>query len=141
MKQKLLLFYLTLISLLSVANNYASAQNNQSNKEALRMLKEFYTKYITEFYVGAEKLPSIQRKYCTTKLLHYIPKYIEQTDGDPFLKGQDTDTAYLKTLSIKKDKKRKNIYTVSYIGNPNQKITIHLLVVKGKGSFKIDSVW
>jgi hypothetical protein len=135
-------YFILILTLIFVTNcSCAHSQNAHTIKSAEGMLKEFYTKYITEFYVGAVKLPSIQRKYCTTKLLHYIPKYIEQTDGDPFLKGQDTDTAYLKTLSIKKDNKRKNIYTVSYIDNLNQKVTIHLRVIKERGKFKIDSVW
>jgi hypothetical protein len=147
MKKQLLLFNLILTFLLLVANNYANSQNNQSNEQALRMLKEFYTSYITEIAIGPAgrteemKLHLIQRKYCTTKLLHYIPKFIEQHDEDPLLMAQDSDTSSLKTLSIKKDNKRKNIYSVSYIANPSHKITIHLSVIKENGSFKIDSIW
>ncbi|MFL5789323.1 MAG: DUF3828 domain-containing protein [Flavisolibacter sp.] len=142
MKRKLFAFTLLLI-LISVSSYCVQAQNAYANKSAEGMLKEFYTKYITEVFMGAneKKIHLILKKYCTVKLLNKVPKLTQNIDGDPFLKAQDSDTSNLKSLSIKKDNKRKNIYSVSYIANPNHQITIHLLVVKESGSFKIDSVW
>jgi len=83
------------------------------------MLKEFYTNYITEVSNGAEpkKILSLQKKYCTVALLKKIPKLIEQSDSDPFLKAQDSNTEFLKTLSLRKDLKKSNTYIVSYIAD------------------------
>jgi len=111
------------------------------NAEKLALLKEFYTRYITDVASGAEqkKLDALTKKYCTTKLLNKIPKLIEQTDADPFLKAQDSDTGYLKTLTVDRDPKKEDQYIVSYVAD--HKIIIHLIVVMTNKGYKIDAVW
>ena len=104
------------------------------------MLREFYTAYITTFATGTDdKLLALQRKYCTARLLKRIPDMIEKSDGDPFIKGQDSDTAYLKTLTIIKDAGKEGQFTVSY--QADYKIVIHLTVVERDKKYKIDNVW
>jgi hypothetical protein len=104
------------------------------------MLREFYTAYITTFAIGTDdKLLALQRKYCTARLLKRIPDMIEKSDGDPFIKGQDSDTAYIKTLTIIKDTGKEGQFTVSY--QADKKIIIHLMVAERDKKYKIDNVW
>lgn len=104
------------------------------------MLREFYTAYMTAFAIGTDdKLLALQRKYCTSRLLKKIPDMIEKSDGDPFIKGQDSDTAYLKTLTITRDTQKEGQFTVSY--QADYKIVIHLTVVERDKKYKIDNVW
>jgi len=111
------------------------------NAEKLAIVKEFYTQYITGVANGAEqkKLEALQRKYCTAKLLNKIPKLIEQTDADPFLKAQDSDIGFLKTLTVGRDPKKEDQYITSYMAD--HKIVIHLIVVMTSNGYKIDGVW
>jgi len=108
---------------------------------SVTMLKEFYTAYITAVATTTDenKLLALQRKYCTGRLLKKIPDMIEKSDGDPFIKGQDSDTAFIKTLSIQKDGQKEGQFAVSY--QADQKIVIHLVIVEENKKYKIDSVW
>lgn len=118
-------------------------------KEAEKMLKDFYTNYLTVFATeppGAssqKKLEMLQKQYCTEAFFKKIPDIIEQTDSDPFLKAQDSDIGYLKTLTVSQDL-QKDEYIVSYIADaaPGEKITItiHITVIKEGDNYKIDSV-
>lgn len=140
MKTKLSILFFAL-SIVFFSNwSCARAQDSSSDKQILTMLKEFYTNYITEVSNGAEpkKILSLQKKYCTSDLLKKIPKLIEQSDSDPFLKAQDSNTEFLKTLSIRKDLKKSNMYIVSYIAD--KKIIINLEVINENGTFKIAEV-
>ena len=140
MKTKLSILFLALNIVFFSNLSCARGQSNSSDKQALTMLKEFYTNYITEVSNGAEpkKILSLQKKYCTVALLKKIPKLIEQSDSDPFLKAQDSNTEFLKTLSLRKDLKKSNTYIVSYIAD--KKIIINLEVVHENETFRIAEV-
>ena len=141
MKSKLLISYLALA--LVLFNCARQAQANAPNDAAVQMLKEFYTKYITEITKtspSTRKLNSIRKQYCTAGLLSRI-KEIEM-DEDPFLNAQDADDSWLKTLSVSKDsQKSKGVYVVSFLNNESkEKITARLLVVKDGDDYKIDGI-
>ncbi|HVV55801.1 MAG TPA: hypothetical protein VHC47_10770 [Mucilaginibacter sp.] len=143
MRTRLSTFFLTLIAIAFNFNNYAQAQNSSSDRKAISMLNFFYTSYITEVSNGNPRtfkrnIDSIQKKYCTTTLLAKIKK--KELDTDPFLKAQDSNIEFLKTLVIKKDFKKPNTYIVSY-GDNNDKTTIHLVVKEQKEVFKIFDLW
>ncbi|WP_426059773.1 DUF3828 domain-containing protein [Hymenobacter sp. B1770] len=112
------------------------------------MLKEFYTAYITE---GAKaptpfnlaKSRALQKKYCTASLSSKINAQYKsgQLEADPFLQAQDVDISWLKTLSFNRNASRLNTYTVSYFdAESNEKIVIHLTVIKQGDSFRISAI-
>lgn len=150
MKTKLL--FALFAGILMLTNSCIQAQTKsalpgKSDEEQVKsMLKDFYTGYISTIAAGADdygaKLEALTKKYCTTKLTKKIEK--DQADGmdyDPYIKAQDADSAWLKTLSIQKDAQKPNGYTASYMDNSShKKITISLLVIKQGENFKIDSV-
>lgn len=120
--------------------NCAQAQSNDPHVKALEMIKGFYTNYITDMDKGdVSKLDTLQKESCTVNLLHKIPKLSKQMDADPFLKAQDTNIKFLKSLTVKKDLKKEGHYVVSY--GIDEKVAINLTVVKVNGEYKIDAVW
>ena len=62
-----------------------------------------------------------------------------------FLKAQDSDTSLLKTLTVKKNSRKPNLYDVSYSFTDYQSPTvtrlIHLIVTNQNGSLKINNLW
>lgn len=113
------------------------------NDAATEMLKEFYTKYITEISKASpntKKLNSIRKQYCTAGLLSRIKEL--ELDYDPFLNARETDDSWVKTLSVSKEsKKGKNIYTVSFSDSETkEKTTITLSVIKEGDEYKIDGI-
>jgi hypothetical protein len=139
---------LTLIILLIASSVLAKAQTTTvADQQAIAMLKNFYTAYMTEIAVGsshnfAKKLTSIQKKYCTADLVDKIPALVDRANCDPFLKAQDSNMENIKSLSFKKDTKASNLFLVSYTDiYRHNKTTIKLTVVKQKDNFKIASVF
>lgn len=159
MKLKATIPYLLLFLL--IVNNIFCQSNTMNKKKGdvyseeqiLITLKAFYSSYISQYSkiesednVKAvfEKMYSIKKKYCTTSLLNKIEK--EELDEDPFLKSQDFNLDWSKTLRFRKDSKKQNMYIVSYSYYDNYKRTnihkiIKLTLIKQKGCYKIDSVW
>ena len=83
---------------------------------------------------------SIQKKYCTVRFLKIIKN--QELDEDPFLKAQDSDSAWVKTLSVVKEAGKENTFGVSYIDKTNgHKTIIHVMLLKSKEGNKIDNVW
>ena len=145
MKSTLWVFLLMAFTISLVSRSSAQVQSNSVDKQISTMLKEFYTSYITEVagISNEKKVTSIQLKYCTMELVNKIDKQFktQKIDYDPFIKAQDADTQDLKTLSVAKDLKKPNGYTVSYVDTySKKKITINLTVIKQGDSFKINSV-
>lgn len=141
MKSKLLILFLAIT--LGLSTHPLPTHARPANDAAVQMLKEFYTKYITEITKtspSTKKLNAIRKQYCTAGLLTRI-KEIE-VDTDPFLNAQDADDNWLKTLSVSKDsQKSKGVYVVSFLDNESkEKITARLLVVKDGDDYKIDGI-
>jgi hypothetical protein len=135
-----------MIAVISMAIfNRVQAQNSSRDTLAKTMLVDFYTSYMKEFTdlssAREHKINAIIKKYCTTSLINKIPKLADQIDSDPFLKAQDSDSTWAKSLVIKKDLKRPSVYTVSYRDGSNTNTTIHLFVIRQKESYKIADVW
>jgi hypothetical protein len=144
LKVKSLLFFCTLCLISNYAN--VKAQNSSTDKKVFRMLKEFYTSYITSLSIisplNIEKADSIKLKYCDVTMLNNINNQFKkgELDFDPFLKAQDIDSSCLKTLSFSKDLKRPNTFAVYYISN-HIKTVIYLKVAKENSIYKIKNVW
>jgi hypothetical protein len=139
MKNPLFSLAVSLISIVQI--NSVRAQTVVSNDQAVTMLKEFYTSYITLVASdsnSAKQLAALQKKYCTTKLITKLPKILEQRDSDPFLDAQDSQVDYLKTFTVKRDVKKAGHYIVSY---DHGKVIINLTVVNVGSTCRIDSVW
>lgn len=137
----------TLVTLLLTAfvffNHPVRLQAASPTDAATEMLKEFYTRYITEvskISPSAKKLQSIKRQYCTAGLLSNIKEL--ELDYDPFINAKDTDDNWIKTLSVKKDpKKAKGLYVVSFSDTKSKTtITVTLSVVKDGDDYKIDGI-
>jgi hypothetical protein len=146
MKAKSLIIFL-IIGLLSMTNcDCAQAQNKPSDKQAITMLKEFYTVYITELSkwpINSTELNTIKKKYCTSSLLSKIKAQFKsgQLSADPFLQAQDFDISWLKTLSVNRDSKKLNGYNISYIDSEaKEKVVIRLTVIKQGDGHKIASI-
>jgi hypothetical protein len=119
-------------------------QVKTQSSDEVKMLKDFYTSYITECsqYPAAtaiEAANAIKQKYCTIRFLKNMEK--QDLDYDPFLNAQDCDREWIKSLSISKDTETENMYNISYkdISNDDQ-ITVKLIVVKEADGFKIDEI-
>ncbi|MFD0765130.1 hypothetical protein ACFQZI_09710 [Mucilaginibacter lutimaris] len=138
-----------LILCLFLAASAVSKAQHTDESRVKAMLKTFYTAYMTSFSKDTgDELLELRKKYCTSKCERLYKKLVEETDGDPFIKGQDSDASYAKTLTIKRDSKTPNSYTVSYYYEEyNEKgklqketVTINLIIIKIKGKLKIDAV-
>ncbi|QJD97213.1 hypothetical protein HH214_15720 [Mucilaginibacter robiniae] len=121
------------------------AQNLTADKGAA-MLKTFYTAYISlssgenaDLEASEAKLLALRRKYCTPACLKQFKILVEETDGDPIIKAQDSYKELIKTLVIKKDLKKPNRYAVSYIDlqGTHEKTTIYVTLIEQSGALKI----
>jgi len=143
-------FFLTIIMFLA-NHNYTQAQNVVDDKQAVQMLKEFYTSYNTAWsttkgFVLTKKLDSLQLKYCTKKLRREVKE--SGLDQDPLIGIDYTDVGHLKTLTITRDAAKKNSYVVCYIAHTlsaankpiDERVIIHVTVIKERGKLKIESV-
>ncbi|HEY1163726.1 MAG TPA: DUF3828 domain-containing protein [Chitinophaga sp.] len=143
MKSKILFLFLAAACIFS--NFSCQSQARASDDAAIKMLKEFYTSYITEgakIESSEETLASIKKKYCTGKLLNKMKQEMEagDMDSDPFINAQDFDIEWLKTLSISKDPQKTDVYIVSYLDNDAKtRTSMKLHVVKAGAQYKIDA--
>ena len=145
MKAKLVLLLLLVGSLVTTNYNGVQAQNTPSDKQAIAMIREFYTAYITGWAKqpptldDMRKIEALKKRYCTASLLKKIDAQV-RPEADPFIFAQDIDTEWLKTMSVKKDVRKFNSYIVSYLSYPNSKTIIHLTVIKQGDKFKIMAI-
>jgi hypothetical protein len=115
------------------------------SKQAIAMLKEFYTNYLYAIdarnYVEAD---SIISKYSTKQMLKQLEQaVIDEYDYDLFLNGQYFELEWLKAMSIYADSVGVNDYIVAfkhysdyYEREIRHKIKLHL--VKINNHYKID---
>jgi len=151
MKKGLVLIIANILLLSSIS--CVSAQDEE--KQIVSMLQEFYVAYNTVsancgLDVLKTKLDSLQRKYCSQKFRIELKKFYDIHGLDHDILINDVYTEDIKNLriSVTKDDTRKNTYYVSYIavvtgmGNKktNEKVQIHVTVVKEGETYKIDNV-
>ncbi|WP_151089384.1 DUF3828 domain-containing protein [Hymenobacter baengnokdamensis] len=145
MKAKFLIVLIIVGFIFQANYSLVQAQSTVYDKQILTMLKEFYTAYITESSKSPainnlDKIFALQKKSCTVGLSNKINAQLKsgQLEADPFLQAQDIDISWLKTLSFMKDLRRQNGYIVSYFDSEaNEKVVIHLTVIRQDGKFKI----
>ena len=127
------------------------AQNNDDDKQAIAMLKHFYTIYNTEWATNQSLntrhvLDSLMNIYCTSSLISKISE--PNLDHDMLIKDLYTTVEYLNTITVTKDSTKIGAYIVSY-NAPNEdpqgreyidKVIIHVTVVKEGENYKIASV-
>jgi hypothetical protein len=112
---------------------------NTSQEQITKMLKFFYTCLATIHNLN--KLDSVKKLNCTCNYFKEIEKQ-EMLDYEPLIKAQDFGFDCLKTLTIKKDLKRDDLYYVTYIETyTKMKVIIKLIIVKEKEQYKIDYVF
>jgi len=148
MKKVIIIFLFIISAAISKAQN-----NSTDEKQAVIMLKTFYTAYMSEFSDNNIKhleiqLSQLRKNYCTIKCEKEYKKLVDETDSDPIIKAQDSDAKWTKTLSVVRDPKNQNLYIVSYNNDEygedgklhKQTTTSKLIVIKQNSSFKIDSI-
>ena len=139
--KKNICIYLFMIGMSFYNNSYGQISSS-SDKQIRETLKSFYKVYIAEndkMPIDEKKLNSIKRKYCTLKFIKKMKA--SDLDYDPFVKAQDYDKNWLKTMKINKDSK-KNIYVVCFMDTyVKTNICVKLLVLKVNKEFKIDNVY
>lgn len=127
---------------LVIYSNSTIAQEKSDDSGVIKVLRKFYTAYISEIAnnEGNEKqLQKLKQQFCTNALIKKIEN--AELDYDPIINAQDADTAWLKSLEISKDKQKELTYTISYIDIYDQKKTVVTIKIKKvKESYKIDSI-
>lgn len=89
--------------------------------------------------LNGKKIDSLKSRYCTKRYLDELSSD-DDLDYDPFLKAQDYDIEWLKTLTVNKTPEKEMLYIVSYYESYKKaRTTIRLKIIKEKGSYKIDS--
>jgi hypothetical protein len=150
---KKLLFFILLIAIAFVSK----AQNNASDKQAIQMLKEFYTAHCKIWTVKPPlppetfnvKLDSLQKKYCTQKIRKEAKKGLDDVGYDLLTGDWGIDIESLKTMTVVKDSTKGNTYIVSYtvVGYPQsptkpvkEHVILHVTLIKENGELKIASI-
>jgi len=114
-----------------------------SDEEVFAMLKTFYTKYIrtlNKYPTEERKLQPLLKANCDAKLLARLKekKWSGKLDYDPFLKAQDVELEWIRTLEVRKVP-NKDQYAVSFSETPDR-IVVHLVVKEVDGGLKIKDV-
>lgn len=133
------------------ANSGCQAQQNDEDKRAISVIKNFYVLYNTEWSTNhgldkRNKLDSLMNLYCTRNLISEVGE--QYLDHDMLIKDLYTTVDYLNTITVTKDSTRTATYIVSYdapsedpLGNDYvEKVIIYVTVVKEGESYKIDNV-
>jgi len=146
--RKVLIFVFYLLFGIFSSFGQTSETETTKVKMEIKTLYSFYNEYFKLFNqipssTNLKKLKMLQKKYCTISFYKKIPLLIEQQGADVFLKAQDSDIDYFKSLKIEKDLKSSE-YLVTYFSNGliNERITIsiHVQLIKQGNQYKINSV-
>lgn len=91
------------------------AENVNGDKDSdMKMLRAFYTKYITNMLENKDREnQALKKEYIVPGMLEKIPEMIENSGSDPILRAQDVNQKMLNTLKIKSLDKP-GWYMVSY---------------------------
>jgi|GEM_PF-2668603 len=114
-----------------------------SDEEVFAMLRRFYTKYIrtlNKYPTDERKLQPLLKANCDAKLLARLndKKWSGSLDYDPFLKAQDVELEWIRSLEVKRVP-NKDLYAVSFSETPDR-IVVHLAVKEINGILKIKDV-
>ncbi|MGZ3860978.1 MAG: hypothetical protein ACXVMS_15670 [Flavisolibacter sp.] len=150
------LFFLPLIIIMGFINNGCIAQGNNSDKQVIKMLTEFYTTYSKiwsikpgpHFGMLYKRLDSLQKIYCIQKIRKEAKEWFD--DGHDLLTNDfGIDVESIKSMTIAKDTTKVKSYLVSYEViefpvSPNkpikERITLHVNVVNEEDKYKIAAV-
>ena len=111
MKTIIYFFIICLLFFSTPAN--AHAQNTDTDKQALQMLKEFYTVWaVPKNKAFLQKMDSLLNKYVTGKLKKDQKE--EGLEHDLLTNDHQMDAGYLKTLTVTKDPAKVNEYIVFF---------------------------
>jgi erythromycin esterase-like protein len=127
-----------------LAQAQAQQQDHYSEEKIISTLTSFYTTLITERNADIHfDEASLLKQYCTQRLIDVLEKYtpIMVIDYCPFTNAQDCDIKWLKSLHIKKDSLRNDIYHVSFwLEYEKKNAEIELYIVQEGEKYKIDNV-
>ncbi|MDH8702148.1 hypothetical protein M2138_001508 [Dysgonomonadaceae bacterium PH5-43] len=138
------LYYYLISFLISTTLSCCASTNEESEKEIIRFISDFYTEYINEgnkpgtFCIDC--IIEIQKKYCTPELLNHIEflRNEKDLDFDPFIQAQDFVLDWLDKMTIEKVKSRKSLYNVSFkYESEEEYTTITIGVKKYNNQYKI----
>jgi hypothetical protein len=127
--------------------SFVEAQNPKNANEAKATIYEFYQQYI----IQSENSPldrmsgvqdSLLKIFCTKNLIERLNADVKsgRLDWDPFLKAQDIDVGWLKTLQVKDDSSA-GWYVISFLEEYTQRwIHVRLRVEKENGEYKISEI-
>jgi hypothetical protein len=140
MKNRIILYFVISTFILGSAtcqNSYI--KDKLAQEEIIKILKSFYTHLAT--IQNLNKIDSIKRVTCTKNYFMEIENH-DELDYEPLIKAQDFGFDCLKTLAIKKDLIRDNLYYVSYIESATKlKVIIKLIIIKKNEQYRIDYVY
>ncbi len=143
MKTKLLIITaLTLLTLSCKQNNAPKkAAAGNENQQAIEMLTEFYTLYMTE----QDKMPpdlqaieKIEHKFITQEFLKKLKS--SGLEYDPFLNAQDCSIDWIKTLEITSVQEKENAYKVCYHYDNEHTNCMTLYLITENGNFMINGI-
>jgi hypothetical protein len=147
-----------LLAMILCAFSCLQAQNENSEKEAERMLLEYYTKHLKLWEttqisdsvpssVLFEKIDSLMQIYCTLNLRAQAKEAFENAGVD--VPTNNLVSVYLnENLTVKSLSEKNNEYIVSFsaeykddsVGPVRKRVVLIVTLVKENHSYKLDSV-
>ena len=122
--------------------NIDSFYENQTDNSAVKMLREFYTQYITQNAkvdgYDHNVIIAIQNSYLSKDLLKKLKE--AELDYLPFLNAQDCELDWLETLEIVPQNNDGNSYKVCFYYQDNLRKCITLFLVENNGKYLIDDL-
>lgn len=118
------------------------------SREAKAQLYQFYHDYITGLDSAhsstsfSRVMDSIERVHCTTELKRQLDEDTKsgKLDWDPFVKAQDINVVWLKTIQVKEDSATSS-FIVSYLDEYSQKwVRIYIKMTIRQGRYQISDV-
>ena len=110
---------------------------NGDNDSDMKMLRVFYTKYITNMLENKDiENQALKKEYIVPDMLEKIPKMIENSGSDPILRAQDVNQKMLNTLKIK-DLDKLRWYMVSYSWDGSNETCVPVKTINSENKIMI----
>lgn len=125
----------------SINSTLKDTITNISENDGVKMLKNFYTNYITEMSrpdLNLKKIDSLKSISCSINFIDYLNE--EAFDYDPFINAQDCDIDWLNNLTIDKSKENQNLYFVCFNKNDTDIKCIKISLKLENEEYKIDKI-